>query len=141
MNICTYVSAVSCTYVSAVSMKPKRYAVAVFHGTKTLKNLKSNKNAVLQLLGEEQYPLIRMLGKTSGKQYDKSEWLSKRNRTIQWKGHTVLKDASAYIQLSYHSEINAGDHHLYIFDVIAYKSNSEHILTTEILSQKKLIRI
>jgi len=71
-----------CTYVTGVSMKPKRYAIAIYEKTQTLKNLSANDNAVLQLLHHQQIKLVKVLGKKSGMDFDKQAYLSKKKQLI-----------------------------------------------------------
>jgi len=52
-----------CTYVSSVSMEPKRYMVAIYKNTKTLQNIESHGEFVLQLLASDQFNLVKLLGK------------------------------------------------------------------------------
>lgn len=130
-----------CTYVTAVSLKPKWMAVAVYEGTKTLQNLEQNQRAVLQLLGANQYPLVNHLGKKSGKKVDKDSWLYKKQMTMNWKGHTVLKGCAACMELSYKTHLTTRDHKLYLFEVTKASSFHSELLTTQILSLHKIIRI
>ncbi len=130
-----------CTYVSAISMKPKLYAVAVYENTKTLENLQSSSSAVLQLLSAEQYKLVNHLGKKSGKNIEKSKWLAKNDLLENWLSYSILKGISAAISLQKIETKKLGDHHLFVFEVEKYKVFSDEILTTKILSEKKIIRI
>jgi flavin reductase (DIM6/NTAB) family NADH-FMN oxidoreductase RutF len=131
-----------CTYVSAVSMKPKRYIVAVYHGTKTLENLQQQKTFILQLLQKDQYKLVSVLGKKSGLRYDKEKYLQRKNQLTDWRGYQVLSAAAAWLELKIIRFIPAGDHDLFLCDVLNSKVNvQENILTTQWLSEKKIIRI
>jgi flavin reductase (DIM6/NTAB) family NADH-FMN oxidoreductase RutF len=130
-----------CTYVSSVSMKPKRYMVAVYHNTKTLEQLQSTEFAVLQLLHTSQSKLVRTLGQKSGFNYDKAKYLSKTKQLCEWQGMPVLSEASALIALKKIDAQPAGDHDMYLFDVVAYKTLSEEVLSINDLREKKLIRI
>lgn len=131
-----------CTYVTAVSMKPKRYAVAIYHGTKTLENVKSSGVFVLQLLHYDQYRLVNVLGKKSGKQYDKEKYLRSRGYLMCWEEREVLKDAAAWILLNVISSQNAGDHDLFLCEMVSYKTMKEKdILMLHHLSEKGLVRI
>jgi flavin reductase (DIM6/NTAB) family NADH-FMN oxidoreductase RutF len=130
-----------CTYVSAVSMQPKLYAIAVYENTQTLHNLKFSTSAILQLLSPDQYTLVNHLGKKSGKNFDKHEWLMQKKRVTCWNGYTVLSNCSAYIELHYLDNRLTGDHHLYTFEVKRYSALQTNVLTTQFLSEKKIIRI
>lgn len=131
-----------CTYVSAVSMKPKRYAVAVYKGTKSLENISANGYAVLQLLSEQQYPLVRVLGQKSGSNYDKDKYLRKKNLLEKWSSHEILKGVAAVLELALLEQTDAGDHILFLCDVLKYKASPVNgILTIRELGKQKIIRI
>ncbi|MFM8913848.1 MAG: flavin reductase family protein [Flammeovirgaceae bacterium] len=130
-----------CTYVTAVSMKPKRYMVAVYENTQTLANLKHTDRAVLQLLSSAHLPLINTLGKKSGKKYNKQQYLKKRSMLQTWQGHTVLKDAAAYVLLKSISHQSAGDHVMYLFEVEKFMSQTTPVLMLDDLRANKLISI
>ncbi len=129
-----------CTYVSAVSMQPKRFIVAVYHGTRTLENVYASECAVLQLLHASQAGMVRTLGKKSAMHYDKQAWLRKKDVLIEWQQFNVLRDAAAWMLLQKLWHQDAGDHVLFLFDVLRYKVNSsDNILTLNTLRQHKII--
>lgn len=131
-----------CTYVSAASMQPKRFIVAVYHGTRTLENMYASEQAVLQLLDASQVNLVRTLGKKSAMRYDKQAWLRKKNVLTEWRRFTVLRAAAAWMLLQKLWHQDAGDHVLFLFDVLQYKVNSpDNILTLNVLRQRKIISI
>lgn len=137
------------TYAQAVSMQPKQFICAVYYGTKTLENISSNPHFMLQILSAEQYRLVDLLGKKSGNEIDKIERLQKRNLLNEWNGFYILKDALAVMEmkavpLSFKEDlgVSSPDHKLFLCNVIAYKNlNDGTPLTTEILGEKKIIRI
>ncbi len=130
-----------CTYVSAVSMNPKRYMVAVYHQTKSLFNIQQSNTAVLQLLNKDHVSLVNTLGKKSGYHYDKQSYLAKRKHIAKWEGLPVLTNCAAWMKLKTLWAKNAGDHTLFLFDVVTFKTNHENILTLDDLRERKLIRI
>ena len=131
-----------CTYVSAVSMQPKRMMVALYAGTRTLANATKTRHFVLQLLHEDQYRLVNQLGKLSGNNIDKISRLQKRNLLSTWNNYFILKDALAVMELQTIEIIPAGDHTMFLCDVISYKNlNEGKALTTRILNEKGIIRI
>ncbi|HSK12496.1 MAG TPA: flavin reductase family protein [Phnomibacter sp.] len=131
-----------CTYVSAVSMQPKRMIVALYHGTRTLENVEQTGEFVLQLLKDDQYALVDLLGKKSGKAIDKLARLEKRKALTEWKGYKVLQQCLAVMLLKVIDKMEGGDHRIYLCDVLTYKNMNEgEVLTTGILGQKKIIRI
>ena len=130
-----------CTYVSSVSMSPKRMMVAIFNGTKTLELVEREKHFVLQLLSDQQFKLIKLLGQSSGKSINKIERLEKRKLLTNWKEFKVLKEAIAYIELKAINISSAGDHVLFICDVVSFYNNLPgEPLTLNILRDKKIIR-
>ena len=131
-----------CTYVTAVSMQPKLYIIAVYQHTLSLEWMQQSNEAVLQLLHARQYGLVRYLGQKSGHIFPKQAWLQKKQLLTQWRQFTVLKEAAAYIQLQKIQTISCeGDHTLFLFKAVHFQSLSTDVLTTGILSAKKLIRI
>ena len=129
-----------CTYVSAVSMTPKRYMVAVYHNTQSILNTQKSNTAVLQLLSQQHLPLVNVLGKKSGKRYDKHSYLIKKKLVGTWEGMPVLSNCAAWVKLEKLWAKEAGDHTMYLFDVVAFKTNHEDVLTLDHLREKKLIR-
>ena len=130
------------SYVSAVSMKPKRFAVAVYKNTRTLSMLLRQKTFVLQLLSERQFVLARLLGKTSGFRIDKLRSLQRKKALDNWEGHPVLCEALALMELKQIRHLDAGDHVLFLCEVIRWKNRNEgNPLTLSILSEKKIISV
>jgi flavin reductase (DIM6/NTAB) family NADH-FMN oxidoreductase RutF len=84
-------------------MQPKQFVCAIYLGTKTLELVENNPHFVLQILSAEQYNLVDLLGKKSGKAINKIERLKKRNLLTQWNDFYILKDALAV-------EMNAESH-------------------------------
>lgn len=130
------------TYCTAISMQPKRLICGIYEGTKTLELVRASGEFVLQLLHEDQFRLTTLLGKTSGHDVNKIQRLQKRNLLGEWQGYAVLTDALAVMQLRVLNEWNAGDHHAFLCDVIAYKNLRDgYALTTRMLSEKGLVRL
>ncbi len=129
------------TYVTAVSLKPKQYVVAVYQNTKSLDNLRTNKQVLLQLLGASQVGLVNPLGKKSGFTYDKDLYLQKYQNLEEWKGYDTLPNLSAIILLKKKWSKVTGDHTLFLFDVLAARSFHNDPLTLQHLREKKLVRI
>lgn len=131
-----------CTYVTAISMQPKLYAIAVYENTKTLANLQKSSQVVLQYLHIDQYNLVRQLGQQSGLKVNKDQWLRKRTLLTTWQGMEVLQGAAAYVSLQKIKLVSTkGDHQLYLFEMKKYAASSPELLTTKVLSDKKIIRI
>jgi flavin reductase (DIM6/NTAB) family NADH-FMN oxidoreductase RutF len=131
-----------CTYVTAVSMKPKRFAVAVYHNTRTLENCLASDTVVLQLLCADQTDVVRLLGKKSALRVDKQAPLVRKQRVMSWAGFTVLREAAAWIKLRKISHQDAGDHVLFLYDVETYKVNrDEDLMRLRHLRDKKIISV
>lgn len=130
------------TYANQISMQPKRFVCGIYEGTKTLENVISHNEFVLQLLSEKQYRLVDLLGKKSGHQINKIERLKKRNIITDWNGFPVLKEALAVMHLKVISSFPGGDHTGFLCDVLQYKNlNEGESLTLDTLRAHKLIRI
>ncbi len=130
------------TYVTAVSMQPKRFICGIYHGTRTLDNIRANPHFVLQLLSARQYRLVDLLGKKSGSEIDKIARLKKRNELLVWHGFSVLKNCLAVMELKIIDWIEGGDHSCCLCDLIGYKNLQEgNPLTLDILRQHKLVRM
>jgi len=130
-----------CTYVSAVSMQPKRYLVALYHGTLTLELVERSGSFLLQLLASDQYSLVRLLGQQSGHERDKIQVLRKRDLIVPHKKQFYLKDALALLDCKVLDSMEGGDHKLFLCDVSAYLNLREgDPLTTAILRNKGIIR-
>ena len=130
------------TYASQISMQPKRFVCGIYRGTKTLENISSHPNFVLQLLASHQYRLTDLLGKKSGKDIDKITRLARRNLLSTWKDYSILKECLAVMELSVISRFDGGDHIGFLCEVADYKNLNEGVpLTLDILREHKLIRI
>lgn len=129
------------SYVTPISMQPKQYIVGLYHGTKSLELAEQSSSFVLQILREEQYPLIRLLGQQSGHTINKIERLKKRGLLNAWHDFFILKDALAVIFLTVRSAFEGGDHRGFLCDVTDFKNLNEGTpLTLDYLREKKMIR-
>lgn len=130
------------TYAGQMSMEPKRFVCGIYEGTKTLENVIGHPEFVLQLLSENQYRLVELLGKKSGHQLNKIERLEKRKLLTHWNGFPILKDALAVMLLNTISSFPGGDHTGFLCEVVQYKNlNEGNPLTLDTLREHKLIRI
>lgn len=131
-----------CTYVSAISMQPKMYSIAIDYKTLSYKNLKeSSEPVVLQILSLENCNIVRKLGKSSGFKTNKEEYLTKKNLLTSYKNHQILKGINGLVVLKKKKVIeDIGDHALFIFDVIGYKTfNQKPCLNFQDLVNQKII--
>ena len=130
-----------CTYVSGASMSPKRMTVAIYKGTKTLELAQKEKSIVLQLLSSKQINLVKTLGFKTGYEFDKISHLEKKGAIGEWMNFKILKDALAFIHLHQIEEMDAGDHVLFLCDVVGFYNNLDaKELTLNQLRTKKIIR-
>lgn len=130
-----------CTYVTPVSMKPKRYLIGVYEGTKTLANIKKDPEIVLQFLAAAQYRVVRLLGQQSGKQIDKIKRLDRQHLLDTWKGFPVLREAPAVVRLKVIGTFPGGDHECFLCEVTDYKNrNDGAFLYLDHLKERKIIR-
>jgi flavin reductase (DIM6/NTAB) family NADH-FMN oxidoreductase RutF len=129
-----------CTYVISISMKPKLYAVAIYHNSKTLINAYQTDYAVLQMLSAEQFQLVRVLGKKTGTNYNKENYLSKKKLLEPWNNFQIIAGACSSILLKKISKQPTGDHDLFVYEAIQHKTVSDNYLSTGLLLNKKIIR-
>jgi len=131
------------TYVTAVSMHPKRMLCAVYEGTQTLSNLLSGNSFMLQLLAEEPYGLVRLLGKESGKETDKIARLKRRKEPLEeWRGFTILSNCLALMHLEILQTFPGGDHTCFLCEVTAARNlRAGTPLTLNNLRERNIIRI
>ncbi len=131
-----------CTYVTAVSMDPKLMLVAVYHGTKTRSNIEIGGRVLLQLLGQEHAPLVRLLGHESGHTVDKIARLTKRHK-LQYKDNLPYIASIPGYLLAEVEQLFAttGDHDLAIVRVLTQKNlHDVPILTTNELRRRGYLR-
>jgi flavin reductase (DIM6/NTAB) family NADH-FMN oxidoreductase RutF len=130
------------TYASQISMKPKRFVCGIYQGTQTLLNVEHHPSFVLQLLSSDQYRLVDLLGKKTGREIDKIARLDKRKLLTRWNDFPILKECLAVMKLSVISRFEGGDHAGFLCEVTDYKNIQEGMpLTLDILREHKLIRI
>jgi flavin reductase (DIM6/NTAB) family NADH-FMN oxidoreductase RutF len=133
-----------CTYVTSISMQPKQMLVAVYDGTKTLDNLRTNPQqpVLLQLLSEELAPVVRVCGQQSGTKIDKIARLQKRFNLAHYDGLPYFTAAAGVLQLSDLVLLAAtGDHELLVGTVTWTKNlHDVPLLTTEYLKQHRYTR-
>lgn len=129
-----------CSYVTPASMKPKRYIVAVYKNTKTLELVQQHPQFLLQVLAEDQYRLVNLLGKKSGFRINK---IGKIKEPVELYNNTFayLSRSLAYLHLRVLDWLDGGHHWCTLCEVVAYKNlNPGKPLTLEFLKKKKIIR-
>ena len=130
-----------CTYVSVVNMNPKIYIIAIDYKSLTYSNLMNNSsNLLLQILGKDNIRIIRNLGKKSGFNFNKMNFLMNKNLTEKWKDIDYLKGVSSLLELKNVKKITEfPDHALFSFELNSYKSINDKILTFNHLIDNKII--
>lgn len=128
-----------CSYVTPISMKPKKYIVGVYKGTKTLENLESNPVGVLNFMTDKMANLVNLLGKKTGHKVDKITRLGERIQLTE-EGLPVLKDSLATLRLKFTTRMDGGDHWAWLAEVVSHENhNADKPLTLEYLKRKKII--
>ena len=130
-----------CSYVSPISKNPRQYIIGLDYNSKTYSNVHKSKSAVLQLLSIENMNLINVLGKKSGKKYDKKKFLENKNLLSNYGEIQVLKHVCALILIEKtHETKTNGDHGIFIFNVKKTKTfRDDSILSTDDLIKNKII--
>jgi flavin reductase (DIM6/NTAB) family NADH-FMN oxidoreductase RutF len=82
-----------------------------------------------------------MLGKKSGKQYDKENYLARKKQIEIWNDKKVLSGCAGIMELEKLWSKEAGDHTMFLFDVKQFQTNDENVLMLDDLRAKRLIRI
>lgn len=130
-----------CTYASAVSMDPKRFMVALYKETKTLKNVRANNKMLLQVLSQANLHRVRRLGFSSGNEKDKLQGMDEELTEFQ-DGLRYLNECMGFMKLEVIKWIDAGDHIMTLCDVKYSKNITEHHpMTMHDLREKGIVRI
>lgn len=129
-----------CTYAVPVSLKPKQFIVAVYHGTRTLTNVRANPEFLLQYLSRSQAKWVNLLGKKSGNRIDKMKRLN--DELAVYNGFLYLKKSMAFVHLRVLSWMPAGDHDCALCEVVAYQNLNESTpLTLRELKKQGIISV
>lgn len=115
--------------------------VAVYHTTQSLENILQSKTAILQLLSKQHLSLVNVLGKKSGKHYDKENYLARKKQLEIWNNKKVLPNCAGLMELEKRWSKDAGDHTLFLFDVKRFQTHHENVLMLDDLREKGLVRI
>ena len=97
---------------------------------------------VLQVLSKDQFSIVNLLGKKSGKKVDKMKILERRKLLDAWEGFKILRDSLAVINLKVINSFDGGDHIVFVCDVQKYKNlNEGEELSLKTLREKKIITV
>ena len=126
------------TYVIPVSMNPKHYILAIYAGTQTLENWSYTHRGILQILAPSHAPLVHILGKKTGKSYDKMSYLSRK-----WflSPDGLIDGIAWYLELEEIERLGDGgwDHTLFLCRVVSSRTYHESVLMTGELVEKGVI--
>jgi flavin reductase (DIM6/NTAB) family NADH-FMN oxidoreductase RutF len=136
------------TYVVPVTMDIKRYAIAVYRNSKTHENVvknSDNTHFILQGLQLTQMALVRVLGKKSGRVYDKESYLKKHTSLISvetdFKNFSYLPNNAFTLHMQTEKIVLLGDHDIVIAKVMSVLQNDAdaQLLTTKELQDAHII--
>ncbi len=127
------------SWVMQCAMQGKYFVVALYHPDYTLELVKQSKILNINLLAEDQYRLVNLLGRKSGRQVQK---LTKIAHQLDNRGCPFLLESIGYFQCEVSHSTSGGDHELVVCKVIKQvKLNPDkQVLTMNYLREKKLVR-
>ena len=130
-----------CTYVTPIAMKPKRFIIGVYKGTRSLENLEKNPVGILQYMAIDQWEHVKLLGKKTGNTVDKIKALGTEVEHVNGDLYK-LKGVLALVHLRFLERIDAGDHWARLANIAAYEHiREEEPLTFSELKRRKLILV
>jgi flavin reductase (DIM6/NTAB) family NADH-FMN oxidoreductase RutF len=127
------------TWVMQTSMGGTHLVVALYQPDLTIELVKESGILNVNLLAEDQTSLIRKLGQQSGRQKDKFKNLP---YALDERGCPYLTESVGYAQCQVISQTNAGDHELFICEVMkqVVLHPDKRVMTNEFIKEKKLVR-
>ena len=128
------------TYIVPITMKPKQYLVAVYRDTETHQNIFIEKQSfLLQALSLQNISTVKVLGKKSGKVFDKVSYILKQ-KPLYYENIPYLQRTSFVLACVGKQYIEVGDHDIIVAEVIKIISHSdEPLLGTVTLQAKNII--
>ncbi len=118
------INGMTAAWVSQVSFRPRLLSVSIAPQRYTYELIKESGIFCLNVLGEGQVDIAKHFGFQSGREVDKFagwEYFS------ALKGSPVLKEAIAYFECQVVSSYEAGDHMLFIGELIDHKVLKEGV--------------
>ncbi|HBO84703.1 MAG: flavin reductase [Deltaproteobacteria bacterium GWC2_42_11] len=109
------INGMTAAWVSKVSFDPPLVMVAVGLGRYSHELMKEGKVFAVNILDERQIDIGKHFGTKSGRKVDKFKGIEYETRVT---GSPILKDAIAYIDCKLVSTYPAGDHTLFIGEVV-----------------------
>lgn len=127
------------TWMMQVAMGGKMVCVALYKVDYTIQLVQQSKILNINLLSTKQTGLIPKLGRKSGRDTDKFKNLK---YALDDRGCPYLTEAIGYIQCKVLHSTDAGDHELFICEVIKQVSlnTDETVMTHHFLREKGLVR-
>ncbi len=113
------INALTGIWVTRTSYEPAMVAVSIGEGRLTLDYMRQSNCFSVNVLGENQFDLVKHFGFQSGRSVDKFKdvkWHSAKT------GAPILDDAAAYMDCKVVDEIKTGDHWLFIGEVVDEKT-------------------
>lgn len=127
------------TWLMQTAMGGKVLAVALYEVDYTIELVRESGILNVNLLATDQPGLIRKLGQQSGRDRDKFKNLP---HALDDRGCPYLTEAVGYVQCRVMHSTNAGDHELFICEVLkqVVLNPDKTVMTNDFLKEKKLIR-
>lgn len=127
------------TWVMQTALGGSRLAVALYKIDYTIELVRESGLLNVNLLAQEQTGLIRKLGQQSGRDKDKFVRLP---HALDERGCPYLTEAVGYAQCRVLDSIDAGDHELFVCEVLkqVVLNPDKPVLTNDYLKAKKLVR-
>ena len=127
------------TWLMQTAMGGKVLAVALYQVDYTIELVRESGILNVNLLATDQSNLIRKLGQQSGRDRNKFKNLP---HALDERGCPYLTEAVGYIQCRVMHTTNAGDHELFICEVLkqVVLNPGKTVMTNDFLKEKKLIR-
>lgn len=127
------------TWLTQTAMDSKVLAVALYKVDYTIELVRESGILNVNLLATDQARLIRKLGQQSGRQRDKFKNLP---YALDERGCPYLTEAVGYVQCRVLHTTDAGDHELFICEVVKQivLNPEKEVMTYRFLKEKKLIR-
>jgi flavin reductase (DIM6/NTAB) family NADH-FMN oxidoreductase RutF len=127
------------TWVMQVAMGGKLITVALYKIDYTIELVKISNMLNINLLAKEQTGLITKLGRKSGRNSDKFKGLK---YALDERSCPYLTEAIGYIQCQVLHSTDAGDHELFICEVLkqVMLNPEKEVMTNNFLREKGLVR-
>ncbi|MEZ0608717.1 flavin reductase family protein [Fibrella sp. WM1] len=127
------------TWVMQTALGGGRLAVALYKVDYTIELVRESGLLNVNLLAQDQTGLIRKLGQQSGR--DKNKFV-RLPHALDERGCPYLTEAVGYAQCRVLDSIDAGDHELFVCEVLkqVVLNPDKPVLTNDYLKEKKLVR-